>query len=162
MDGPHLSIGLFQKKSKQVGTGGYTFLQPPWNFRFVTLPSEILGKTSFYSWKSEILQNCVPPFGNSKVKNEDPRKFPTVFFLNLQKFHFFFNWTLGFLRALSLEWKFHVLNPWPPYLDFFWNSQLLKMSSVKLQQKMQIWSMSMDNKRLENQYHKISSLEFEG
>ena len=36
------------------------------------------------------------------------------------------------------------------------------MSSVELQQKNAFtWSMSMDNKGLENQYHKISPLEFE-
>ena len=138
------------------------FWKPPGIFRFVTLPSEILEKTSFYPCKSEILQNCVPPLGKSKVKNQDPRKFHISFFLKPQKFYFFFNWTLGFLRAFSLEWKLHVLSPWTPYLDFFWNSQLLKMSSVKFQQKMQIWSMSMENKGLENQYYKISSLKFEG
>ena len=119
-------------------------------------------KKVFTPWKLEILQNCVLPLRNSKVKNQDPRKFHISFSLKPQKFHFFFNWALGFLRVLSLECKFHVFNPWPPYLDFFWNKQLLKMSSVKMQEKVQIWSMRMGNKELENQYHKISSLKFEG
>ena len=65
-------------------------------------------KQAFTPWKLEILQNCVPPLGNSMVKNQNPRKFHISLSLKLQK------------------------------------------------------SMSMDNKGLENQYHKISSLEFEG
>ena len=142
-------LGYSRKNPNRWGLVDILFWKSPGIFRFVTLPSEILKKISFYPWKSEILQNnCVPLLGNSKVKNQDPRKFHISFSLKPQKFHFFFNWTLGFSCAPSLEWKFHVLNTRPPYLDFFWNSQLLKMCSVKLQQKMQIWSMSMDNKGL--------------
>ena len=75
--------------------------------RFVTLPWEILEKTSFYPWKSEILRNCVPPLGNSKVKNQDPRKFHIGFSLKPQKFHFF------------------LIGPWDFYMPFLWNGNFM-------------------------------------
>ena len=96
-------LGYSRKNPNRWGVVDILFWKPPGIFRFVTLPFEILEKTSFYPCKSEILQNCVPPLGKSKVKNQDPRKFHISFFLKPQKFHFFFNWTLGFLRAFSLE-----------------------------------------------------------
>ena len=117
LDETHLSIGigLFQINSKQVRVvDRYTFLKPPplsGNFRFVTLPLEILEKTSFHSWKSCKIACHNFEIGNFKVKNQDPRKFHVSFSLKPPEI---FNWILGFSRALSsipLEWKFHVLNP---------------------------------------------------
>ena len=156
-------LGYSRKNPNRWGIWWIYFSEKPLEFLDLSLYLQKLWrKQAFTPWKLEILQNCVPPLGNSNVKNQDPRKFHISFSLKPQKLHFFFNWTLGFLSVFSLEWKFHVFNPWPPYLDFFWNSQLLKMSNVKMQQKIQIWSMSMGNKGSENQYHSVSSLEFEG
>ena len=165
MDETHLSIGLFQKNSKQGGWWMYYSEIPPSGiFRFVTLSLEIPEKTSFHLL--EILQNCVPRLGNLKVKNQDPRKFTLVFL---------YKTPINSTSFLIGPWNFHVSflqYPWSgnsmystlgPCLDSFWNSPLLEMSSVKKQQKCSvIWSMSIDNKGLENQYHKISSLEFVG
>ena len=84
----------------------YTFLKsPPGNFRFVTLPQEVLEKKAF---TLETLQVCVTHLGNSKVKNQDPWKFRNNnlicilgFLEHPWNFHCFFNWTLEFLRVFS-------------------------------------------------------------
>ena len=162
MDETHLSIGLFQKNSKQGGWWMYYSEIPPSGiFRFVTLSLEIPEKISFHLL--EILRHALE-IPRSKTKTQE-------------------NFTLVFLYKTPINstsfligpWNFHVSflqYPWSgnsmystlgPCLDSFWNSPLLEMSSVKKQQKCSvIWSMSIDNKGLENQYHKISSLEFVG
>ena len=64
------SIGLFQKKSKQVVWGwGYTFLKNPWNFNVFTLILEIPDTKQ--SSVLDIPQNCVRFLGNSKAKIKD-------------------------------------------------------------------------------------------
>ena len=104
-------MGYSTKKKKERRGWGYTFLKKknPRIFTFVTL-----------SW--EILQNCVTPLGNSKVKNHDPWKFHK-FFVNtlwnsisiltdLWNFHmFFFQYPLklNVLSPTSLVWVFSRL-----------------------------------------------------
>ena len=71
---PSIAMGYSIKNPNRRDGLGYTFLKSPTgNFRFVTLPQEIPEKNGFYPW--EILQICVTPLGNSKVKNQDPWKF---------------------------------------------------------------------------------------
>ena len=151
----------YSRKTPNRLGGGYTFPKSSlWNFKIChfTFGNSRENKLS----PLEILQNCVPPLGNSKVKNQD-----TLVFL--------YKTPINSTSFLIGPWYFHVpflQYPWSrnsmystlgPCLDFFWNSPSLEMPSEKLQQKCSvIWSMSMDYQGLENQYHKISSLEFEG
>ena len=101
------------------GSWGWYFSEnPPGNFRFVTLPLEILEKTSFHPWKFTKIVWCSYPLGNSKVKNQGSQKFhmsfslstlgnSASFFVDPRNFHFFF------LQYPS--WKFCVfINPPPP------------------------------------------------
>ena len=65
-----LSIGLFQKKSKQVGEGGrlraYSFENNPWNFQICHFtPGNFRGNEAS---PPEIPQNCVSLIGISKPK----------------------------------------------------------------------------------------------
>ena len=141
------------------------FWNPPSRiFRFVTLPLEILEKASFHPWKFRKIV-CHPlEIPRSITKTQE--NFTIVFLYKIP---------INSTSFLIGPWDFHVpflQNPWSgnsmystrdSWLDFSWNSPSLEMSSVKLQPKCSaIWSMSMDNKGLENQYHKISSLEFGG
>ena len=94
--------GLFQKKTNR--DWGYTFLNPsppPWNFQICYFTLRNSGENKLLSL--EILQNCVTPLGNSKVKNQDLcYGHSTWFFLEHQwKFLFFFHWPLEFPHALS-------------------------------------------------------------
>ena len=93
-----------------MGTWGwYAFLKtPPGILSLLPIPLEILKKASFHPW--EILQKCVKPVGNSKVRNQDPWKFHISFFLTLQEMSTCF--------SFNTPWKFHGLKP--PV--FFWNS----------------------------------------
>ena len=131
------------------------FWNPPSGiFRFL--------KTSFCPWK--FCKIVCHPLEIPRSKTKTQENFPLVFL---------YKTPINSTSFLIGPWDFHVpflQYPWSgnsmystlgPCLDFFWNSSSLEMSS--LQQKCSvIWSMSMDNKGLENQYHKISSLEFEG
>ena len=100
---------LFQKKSKREELRVYfSEKKEPYISTFVTL-------------SLEILQNCVTPFGNSKVKNQDPQ----VFCKHTLKFQFCFNWPLEFshpLFSITPEIPCHPAQP--PSLGFFWNSPI--------------------------------------
>ena len=78
-------LGYSRKKSKTgaVAEDGGTFLKNPWNFRFVTLPLEIVNSREKKGSSPEILQNCGTLFlllGNSnKAKNQDPWKLRMIF-----------------------------------------------------------------------------------
>ena len=101
---------LFQKKSKEEGGWGYTFLKiTPGSFRFVTLPLDILEKTSFHSWKICKIVCHTLEFPRSKTKTHC--NFTWVFLEHRWKFYFFFNWFLKFSHA-------HSSIP----LEIFWNS----------------------------------------
>ena len=113
--------GLFQKKTQTDGVEDILFWKPPGNFRFVTLRIEIPEKTSFPPWKFwnivwhhlEIPRSKTKTNGNSTSFSWRP----------LEKFHFFFNWTLKFPHALfNYPWKYHVLNLPPVF--FFWNNPM--------------------------------------
>ena len=109
----------------------------------------------------EILQNCVPQFWNWKFHGQKPR--PKEI-----SHQFFFETHRNSTSFLIGPWDFYVpflQYPWignsmywtlGPCLDFFWNSPLLEMSSVKLQQKMQCYLIKLIK------WTVISSLEFEG
>ena len=130
-----------------VGGGRYISLKPSsGNFRFVTLPFEILEKTSFWNWK----------FHGQKPR---PKEISHQFFFETHR---------NSTSFLIGPWDFYMpflQYPWignsmywtlGPCLDFFWNSPLLEMSSVKLQQKMQCYLIKLIK------WTVISSLEFEG
>ena len=75
------NIGLFQEKSNQEGSG-YTFLTSSWNFEIchVALGNSRENRLS----PLEILQNCVTPLGNFKVKNQEPSKIYDSFYTPLE------------------------------------------------------------------------------
>ena len=103
----HLACHQWSKLQTKLATLGYSRKNPnrglriyfsensPAIFRLVTLPWEIPKKTSS---PLDILQNCMTPFENFKVKNQDPWRF---FLVQLWKFHFVFSWLLEFTHALS-------------------------------------------------------------
>ena len=103
--------------STQGGWGHrYLFEKDHWNFfRFAALPIEITdNKMKPHSLPLEILQNCVRPIGISKIKNQDP-----------WKFHSIFSWS-----SLEIWLQFpHFLNilgssmPITTLLGFFWNNK---------------------------------------
>ena len=141
------------------------FRNPPSGIlKFVTLPLEIPEKTSCHPWK--FCKIVCHPLEIPKSKTKTQENFTLVFL---------YKTPINSTSFLIGPWDFHVpflQYPWSgnsmystlgPCLDFFWNSPSLEMPSEKLQQKCSvIWSMSMDYQGLENQYHKISSLDFEG
>ena len=113
--------GLFQKKTNR--DWGYTFLNPsppPWNFQICYFTLRNSRENKLLSL--EILQNCVTPLGNSKVKNQDLcYGNSTWFFLEHQwKFLFFFHWPLEFphVSFFNTSWTGLVKlgvprGPWP-------------------------------------------------
>ena len=105
-------VGLFQEKSKKRGWG-YTF--------HFTLRNSRERESNLSSL--EILRNCVTPFWNFKVKNQDPWKLHDFFLYRPRNFTFLLidSWKF-YIFFLHYPWKFHVLNPCP-CLYFFWNSQ---------------------------------------
>ena len=92
---------------------------PPWNFQICYFTLRNSGENKLLSL--EILQNCVTPLGNSKVKNQDLcYGNSTWFFLEHQwKFLFFFHWPLEFPHAFfNTSWTGLVKlgvpgGPWP-------------------------------------------------
>ena len=102
------------------GSWGWYFSEnPPGNFRFVTLPLEILEKTSFHPWKFTKIVWYVqlPPW---KFQGQKPRltEIPCEFFFEHPwKFCFFFVDPRNFhIFFLQYPWKFYVfINPPPPF-----------------------------------------------
>ena len=127
-------LGNSRKNQNRWGCG-YTFLRTPFEtFDFSLYLQEFETKRACWKQSVEILQNCVPPVENFKIKNQDTMKFHISFSLKPQEIFFLF-----------------LLNP---LFEFFWNSPLLKMCAVKLQQNIvelfDQWAW-----RLKNQYYKI-------
>ena len=83
-----------------VGGGGGVY------FRFVTLPFEILEKTSFWNWKFHG-QKPRPKEISHQFFFETPRN-STYFLIGPWDFYVA-------LSSIPLDWKFHVLNPWPMF-----------------------------------------------
>ena len=108
MDETHLSVGLFQKKSKQVGLRLYFSEKPPLKFLDLFFRNSRENKLS----PLKILKNCVTSLGNSKVKNQNPWKFHMRFFITCGNTNSFLAEPWNFqMLFLQYPWKFHVLNP---------------------------------------------------
>ena len=108
---PFMSIGLFQKKSKEGMGWWYMYISEKalGIYIYVTLP--LWNKLS----PLKIPQICATPLGNCKTKNPRTMENPHDFFLiNPRKS------TLKISACLfKYPLKFHVLSS--PYLVFFWN-----------------------------------------
>ena len=107
-----LLIGLFQKKIKTgaVAEDGGHFWKKPWNFRFVTLPLEIVNSREKKGSSPEILQNCGTLFlllGNSnKAKNQDPWKLRMIFLDQLIPPRYYTSFLIDPWSFLMLFWIF--------------------------------------------------------
>ena len=99
----------YSSKNPNRGLRIYFSENSPAIFRLVTLPWEIPKKTSS---PLDILQNCVTPLENFKIKNQEP------FLYNSGNFISFLvdSWNLH-MFFLQYPWKLHVLNSCP-CLDF--------------------------------------------
>ena len=124
--GPFFSLGLLQKKSKQLGRGveDIVFWKYSWNLKSKR-------KEAINQHLKEFLQNCDTPWNIpwSKKTNKGHGSSICVhmsFFVNTPdhcKFHFFFSltdcWLLEFpMLFLQLPWKFYVLPTLPAPLGF--------------------------------------------
>ena len=110
-----LKMGYSSRKNpNRWGFGDILFWKKPWNFRFFTLPLEILQrKQSFIPGKSTKLCDMVTLLGNSNAKDQNPWKFLMILPGSPPEIpHFFFKWLLELPQALSsiYPWQFHVLS----------------------------------------------------
>ena len=133
-----------RKNPKKWGVEDILFWKKkPGIFTFVTLTLEISEKKRFQLQKCfEIMWHPLEiPRSKTKTHGNSACFFPD----HPWKLHFFFNWPT-FLRILSCSlfiiqysWKFHILNPPPPHLDFIWSSPILNSSPMQHQRWSSLW-----------------------
>ena len=75
------------------------FWKAPWKFKIWHFIPRNSGEKKLLPLK--ILQICVTPLGNSKVKNKTHGNSLLVFLEHPWNFHFFFNWPLEFPHVFS-------------------------------------------------------------
>ena len=113
-------FGLFQKKSKQAegAVQDILFWKPPQKFLDLSLyPFRNSGKNKLcHTLHKTKLCSVWHHFGNSRSAKTHGNS-TWVFLEHSWKFHFFFNWPLEFLHAVSSE--------------FFWNSLLRTVLSIR-------------------------------